>query len=237
MKTDSIMTFFFEKPISEDELPKIEDEMARIASLQQSFIRTEITKEEASKHFNDQSLKLELIETAESSEGITEENVSIYSNDQFKDLCMGPHVPNTSILKHFKLTKISGAYWRGDENNVQLQRIYGTSWFTKDDLEKYLNQQEEAEKRDHRKLGNEMNLFTTAEELGSGNFLWKPKGAVLRDLIETYSKNAHLNNGYQLVNTPHIGKSVLWETSDIYNIIKKICFHHLFIKKMMKPII
>ena len=205
--------FLFEKPISEDELPKIEDEMARIASLQQSFIRTEITKEEASKHFNDQSLKLELIETAESSEGITEENVSIYSNDKFKDLCMGPHVPNTSILKHFKLTKISGAYWRGDENNVQLQRIYGTSWFTKDDLEKYLNQQEEAEKRDHRKLGNEMNLFTTAEELGSGNFLWKPKGAVLRDLIETYSKNAHLNNGYQLVNTPHIGKSVLWETS------------------------
>ena len=156
---------------------------------------------------------MELIETAESSEGITEENVSIYSNDKFKDLCMGPHVPNTSILKHFKLTKISGAYWRGDENNVQLQRIYGTSWFTKDDLEKYLNQQEEAEKRDHRKLGNEMNLFTTAEELGSGNFLWKPKGAVLRDLIETYSKNAHLNNGYQLVNTPHIGKSVLWETS------------------------
>jgi threonyl-tRNA synthetase len=205
--------FLFEKPISEDELPKIEDEMKRIASLQQSFVRTEITKEEASKHFNEQSLKLELIETAESSEGITEENVSIYSNDKFKDLCMGPHVPNTSILKHFKLTKISGAYWRGDENNVQLQRIYGTSWFTKDDLEKYLNQQEEAEKRDHRKLGNEMNLFTTAEELGSGNFLWKPKGAVLRDLIETYSKNAHLNNGYQLVNTPHIGKSVLWETS------------------------
>ena len=97
--------FLFEKPISEDELPKIEDEMARIASLQQSFIRTEITKEEASKHFNDQSLKLELIETAESSEGITEENVSIYSNDKFKDLCMGPHVPNTSILKTFQINK------------------------------------------------------------------------------------------------------------------------------------
>ena len=126
---------------------------------------------------------------------------------------MGPHLPNTNILKHFKLTKISGAYWRGDESNVQLQRIYGTSWFTKDDLDTYLSQQEEAEKRDHRKLGNELDLFTSSDELGSGNFLWKPKGAILRDVIESYSKKAHINNGYSLVNTPHIGKSVLWETS------------------------
>jgi threonyl-tRNA synthetase len=126
---------------------------------------------------------------------------------------MGPHVPNTNFLKHFKLTKLGGAYWRGDENNPQLQRIYGTAWFSKDDLDKYINQQEEAEKRDHRKIGNELNLFTSATELGSGNFLWKPKGAILRDLIESYSKKAHLNNGYNLVNTPHIGRSILWETS------------------------
>ena len=92
---------------------------------------------------------------------------------------MGPHVPSTSVLKHFKLTKVSGAYWRGDESNVQLQRIYGTSWFTKEDLDQYLIQQEEAEKRDHRKLGNELDLFTSSEELGSGNFLWKPKGCLL----------------------------------------------------------
>jgi threonyl-tRNA synthetase len=126
---------------------------------------------------------------------------------------MGPHIPNTNFLKHFKLTKLGGAYWRGDENNPQLQRIYGTAWFSKDDLDKYINQQEEAEKRDHRKIGNELNLFTSAAELGSGNFLWKPKGAILRDLIESYSKKAHLNNGYNLVNTPHIGRSILWETS------------------------
>ena len=126
---------------------------------------------------------------------------------------MGPHIPNTSLLKYFKLTKLSGAYWRGDETNIQLQRIYGTSWFSKEDLNTYLIQQEEAEKRDHRKLGNELNLFTTSEELGSGNFLWKPKGAILRDVIESYSKKAHMNNGYSLVNTPHIGKSILWETS------------------------
>ena len=158
-------------------------------------------------------VKVELIKSAESSEGVSDDYVSTYRNEQFVDLCMGPHIPNTSFLKHFKLTKVAGAYWRGDENNPQLQRIYGTSWFSKEDLDLYMAQQEEAEKRDHRKLGNELNLFTSTDELGSGNFIWKPNGAILRDVIETFSKNAHLSNDYQLVNTPHIGKSVLWETS------------------------
>ena len=205
--------FLFETPIKENELENIEKEMKRIAKSAQSFIRSEITKKDAVKIFRNQKLKLELIESAESDEGVGEEIVSTYANDEFIDLCMGPHVPSTSVLKHFKLTKVSGAYWRGDESNVQLQRIYGTSWFSKEDLDQYLIQQEEAEKRDHRKLGNELDLFTSSEELGSGNFLWKPKGAVLRDVIETYSKKAHLQNGYSLVNTPHIGKSILWETS------------------------
>ena len=205
--------FLFETPIKENELENIEKEMKRIAKSAQSFTRSEITKKDAVKIFKNQELKLELIESAESDEGVGEEIVSTYANDEFIDLCMGPHVPSTSVLKHFKLTKVSGAYWRGDESNVQLQRIYGTSWFSKEDLDQYLIQQEEAEKRDHRKLGNELDLFTSSEELGSGNFLWKPKGAVLRDVIETYSKKAHLQNGYSLVNTPHIGKSILWETS------------------------
>ena len=205
--------FLFETPIKENELENIEKEMKSIAKSAQSFIRSEITKKDAIKIFKNQKLKLELIESAESDEGVGEEIVSTYANDEFIDLCMGPHVPSTSVLKHFKLTKVSGAYWRGDESNVQLQRIYGTSWFSKEDLDQYLIQQEEAEKRDHRKLGNELDLFTSSEELGSGNFLWKPKGAVLRDVIETYSKKAHLQNGYSLVNTPHIGKSILWETS------------------------
>ena len=205
--------FLFANPIKESDLTNIEQEMKNIANSSQSFIRSEITKKDAIKIFKKQKLKIELIESAESDEGVGSDTVSLYKNDKFVDLCMGPHLPNTNILKHFKLTKISGAYWRGDESNVQLQRIYGTSWFTKDDLDTYLSQQEEAEKRDHRKLGNELDLFTSSEELGSGNFLWKPKGAILRDVIESYSKKAHINNGYSLVNTPHIGKSVLWETS------------------------
>ena len=205
--------FKFNEPISEVELEKIEKEMLRISQSKQDFLRRTIPKEEAKEIFQKQPFKLELIDSAESSEGIENDIVSTYSNDSFIDLCMGPHVPNTNFLKHFKLTKLGGAYWRGDENNPQLQRIYGTAWFSKDDLDKYINQQEEAEKRDHRKIGNELNLFTSAAELGSGNFLWKPKGAILRDLIESYSKKAHLNNGYNLVNTPHIGRSILWETS------------------------
>ena len=205
--------FKFTKPISESDLEQIESEMKKIVKSKQEFTRDEISKKDALKLFKKQSFKVELIKSAESSEGVSNDYVSTYRNEQFVDLCMGPHIPNTSFLKYFKLTKVAGAYWRGDENNPQLQRIYGTSWFSKEDLDLYMAQQEEAEKRDHRKLGNELNLFTSTDELGSGNFIWKPNGAILRDIIETFSKNAHLSNDYQLVNTPHIGKSVLWETS------------------------
>ena len=205
--------FLFSKPLKESDLLDIELEMKKIVKSSQNFVRSEITKKDATKLFKKQTLKIELIESAESNEGVGNDTVSLYHNDEFVDLCMGPHIPNTSLLKYFKLTKLSGAYWRGDETNIQLQRIYGTSWFSKEDLNTYLIQQEEAEKRDHRKLGNELDLFTTSEELGSGNFLWKPKGAILRDVIESYSQKAHMNNGYSLVNTPHIGKSILWETS------------------------
>lgn len=205
--------FKFTKPISETDLEQIESEMKKIVKSKQEFIRDEISKKDALKLFKNQSFKVELIESAESSEGVSNDYVSTYRNEEFVDLCMGPHIPNTSFLKHFKLTKVAGAYWRGDENNPQLQRIYGTSWFSKEDLDLYMAQQEEAEKRDHRKLGNELNLFNSTDELGSGNFIWKPNGAILRDVIETYSKKAHLSNDYKLVNTPHIGKSVLWETS------------------------
>ena len=205
--------FLFSKPLKESDLLDIELEMKKIVKSSQNFVRSEIIKKDATKLFKKQTLKIELIESAESNEGVGNDTVSLYHNDEFVDLCMGPHIPNTSLLKYFKLTKLSGAYWRGDETNIQLQRIYGTSWFSKEDLNTYLIQQEEAEKRDHRKLGNELDLFTTSEELGSGNFLWKPKGAILRDVIESYSKKAHMNNGYSLVNTPHIGKSILWETS------------------------
>ena len=205
--------FLFEKTISEDDLLKIEDEMNKLSKESQSFIKSYITKEEAKEKFKNQSFKQELIETADSSEGVENSQVSIYSNNTFDDLCRGPHVPNTSFIKFFKLTRLGGAYWRGDEDNKQLQRIYGTSWFSKKDLDQYLDRRAEAEKRDHRKIGKELKLFTTADELGPGQFLWKPNGSLLRNTIENYSKKAHINNGYQFVTTPHIGRSVLWETS------------------------
>lgn len=213
--------FLFETPIKESDLLAIENEMHSIANKSQPFLRDELSKKDAMKLFKNQKLKKELIDSAEAQEGVLVDSVSIYTNEKFIDLCMGPHIPNTGFLKYFKLTKLSGAYWRGDESNVQLQRIYGTSWFSQQDLDNFLTQQEEAEKRDHRKLGNELNLFTTSDDIGSGHFLWKPKGAVLRDVIETYSKKAHLENDYNLVSTPHIGKSILWETSGHLNHYKE----------------
>ena len=205
--------FLFEKTISEDDLKEIEKEMHKLSKENQLFVKSYMSKKDASKLFQDQKFKKELIEAADSNEGVQGENVSVYSNNSFIDLCRGPHVPHTGFIKHFKLTRLGGAYWRGDESNPQLQRIYGTSWYSNKDLQQYLERRIEAEKRDHRKLGKELELFTTADELGPGQFLWKPNGALLRNIIENYSKSAHLNNGYKFVNTPHIGRSVLWETS------------------------
>ena len=205
--------FLFEQTISDDDLPKIEKEMTRLTGEKQPFSKSFMDKSKALNLFKNQDFKKELINTADSTEGVDDNHVSVYSNKDFIDLCRGPHVPNTGYIKHFKLTRIGGAYWRGDENNPQLQRIYGTSWFTKDDLQQYLSRRVEAEKRDHRKIGKELELFTSADELGPGQFLWKPNGALLRNTIETYSKKAHIQNGYDFVNTPHIGRSILWETS------------------------
>ena len=205
--------FLFKENISDADLPKIEKEMLKLSKANQLFIKSIQKKPEAMDLFKNQQFKMELIDSADESEGVEDSEVSLYSNNEFIDLCRGPHVPNTSFIKHFKLTRLGGAYWRGDENNSQLQRIYGTSWFNKEDLEQYLTRRVEAEKRDHRKLGKQLELFTTADELGPGQFLWKPNGALLRNTIENYSKKAHINNGYDFVNTPHIGRSVLWETS------------------------
>ena len=205
--------FLFKENISDADLPKIEKEMLKLSKANQLFVKSIQKKPDAMALFKNQQFKMELIDSADESEGVEDSEVSLYSNNEFIDLCRGPHVPNTSFIKHFKLTRLGGAYWRGDENNSQLQRIYGTSWFNKEDLEQYLTRRVEAEKRDHRKLGKQLELFTTADELGPGQFLWKPNGALLRNTIENYSKKAHINNGYDFVNTPHIGRSVLWETS------------------------
>ena len=205
--------FLFKENISDADLPKIETEMLKLSKANQLFVKSIQKKTDAMDLFKNQQFKMELIDSADESEGVEDSEVSLYSNNEFIDLCRGPHVPNTGFIKHFKLTRLGGAYWRGDENNSQLQRIYGTSWFNKEDLEQFLTRRVEAEKRDHRKLGKQLELFTTADELGPGQFLWKPNGALLRNTIENYSKKAHINNGYDFVNTPHIGRSVLWETS------------------------
>ncbi len=205
--------FLFESNIKEEDLLKIEKEMHKIAQEKQNFTKEYLPEDEALMIFSNQQFKEELINTADKDEGVNAGEVSIYKNGKFLDLCRGPHIPNTGYLKHFKLTKLAGAYWRGIETNPQLQRIYGTSWFSKEELNKYLTRQKEAEKRDHRKLGRELKLFTSADELGPGQYLWQPNGSILRNQIEEFSKSAHKNNGYEFVNTPHIGRSILWETS------------------------
>ena len=205
--------FLFNENIKESDLSSIENEMRRINKANQLFIREEISINDAKNKFLNQQFKQELITTADPSEGVEGDNISIYKNDNFEDLCRGPHVPSTSQIIHFKLTKLAGAYWRGIETNPQLQRIYGTALFSQEDLDNYLARQKEAEKRDHRKLGNELDLFVNTDEIGPGQFLWKPKGSILRQNIEDYSKKAHADNGYEYAYTPHIGRSVLWETS------------------------
>jgi threonyl-tRNA synthetase len=184
--------------------------MLEIIQKDYKFVRQEIDKQEAIKIFKERNeiYKLELLNE------ISEEKVSIYIHNNFLDLCRGPHITSTGQLKYFKLLSISGAYWRGNEKNPQLTRIYGTAFFTKEELDNYLYQLEEAKKRDHRKLGKELDLFEIfEEEFGSGLVFWLPKGAIIRKIIEDYLRDFHLKNGYQIVYTPHIAKSTLWEIS------------------------
>ena len=154
------------------------------------------------------------IDSEISNEVAAEGTISYYKNGQdFVDLCTGPHVPSTGKLGHFALQKVAGAYWRGDEKQPMLQRIYGTAWASKKDLEDYLERLVEAEKRDHRRLAAELDLVSWPEDLGPGLAVWHPKGSLIRKVIEDYSRNRHENGGYNFVFSPHIAKSVLWETS------------------------
>src|SRR5947208_1261599 len=141
------------------------------------------------------------------------ERVSVYRNDGWVDLCLGPHVPSTSRLGAFKLLSVAGAYWRGDEHRPQLQRIYGTAWPAQEQLDDYLHRLEEAERRDHRRLGQQLDLFSSPDELGPGLWVWHPRGGIFRKELEDYVRDLHLARGYDLVQTPHVARSVLWETS------------------------
>ena len=199
-----------------EDLDRIDARMREIIKAGQPFVRDEITTDEALELFADHPYKREIITgAAEDPTSVTDSGtVRTYANPpRFVDLCRGPHVPHTGRLGHFKLMRVAGAYWRGDERNPMLQRIYGTAWATKVDLDAHLHMLEEAERRDHRKLGRELDLFSSPEELGPGLWLWHPKGAVVRRAMEDFSRDEHERAGYQFAYTPHIAKGGLWETS------------------------
>ena len=218
--------FEVERPFTPEDLERIEAEMRRIVAENQRFEREEIDRDAALELFADQPYKIEIIEgVAEGAEALEQQGaegevISIYKNTvagdgtvAFVDLCRGPHVPGTGRIKAFKLLKSAGAYWRGDERRPMLQRIYGTAWESKDALDSYLHRLEEAERRDHRKLGRDLELFSWPEEVGPGLAVWHPKGAIVRKELEDLSRAMHLERGYQPAYTPHIGKGTLWEVS------------------------
>ena len=193
--------------ITDEDLPRIEEKMREVVGRDLPIKREEISKAEAEELYKNNPYKWEIVCDLEDGD------ITIYRQGEFFDLCRGPHVPSTGRLGAFKLQNIAGAYWRGDENKPMLTRIYGTAWPTEKELKAHLRSLEEAKARDHRKLGRELNLFSISEEVGPGLILWHPKGAMVRVLIEDFSRKAHLENGYEWVFSPHIGRSGLWETS------------------------
>jgi threonyl-tRNA synthetase len=199
-----------------EDLDRIDARMREIIKEKQPFIRDEIPSEQARVVFKDHKYKLEIIDgAAEDPTSVTESGtVRTYENPpRFIDLCRGPHVPDTGKLGHFKLMRVAGAYWRGDEKNPMLQRIYGTAWHSKQALEDHLHMLEEAAKRDHRKLGVELDLFSFPDEIGSGLAVFHPKGGIIRKVMEDYSRQRHEEAGYEFVYSPHITKQELFDTS------------------------
>jgi len=201
--------FKLDKPFTPEDLEKIEARMKEIVKRNYSVSRLEYPKNEALDYWRKQNepMKVELIEEKGG------DTVSFYKQDSFMDLCLGPHVPSTGRLGVFKLLHTAGAYWRGDEKNAMLQRIYGTAWTTKQDLEDYIHRIEESKRRDHRKLGKELELFHTSDEIGPGLIMWLPKGARVRRQIEEYLYDELFKRGYEVTYTPHVARLSYWETS------------------------
>ncbi len=201
--------FLREEPFTPEDLEKIEKKMKELAKADIPVERLVMSKDEAIQLFEElgQPLKVELIREK------GEARVTCYRQGRFVDFCLGPHVPSTGVLENVKLLSVSGAYWKGDEKGRQLQRIYGTVFFTKKELDEHLKFLEEAKARDHRKLGSELDLFSFAEELGGGLTLWHPKGARVRAVIEQYWRERHWAGGYDILYTPHIGRETLWQIS------------------------
>ncbi len=203
-----------------EDLEKIEKRMAEIIKANKPFVRKEMPKAEAARLFDEmgEPYKVEIINELEA------DTVSLYDQDGFTDLCRGPHVPSTGYIKAFKLLNSAGAYWRGDEHNKMLQRIYGTAWQDKEQLKSYLDRLEEIKRRDHRKLGRELELFSHEEETGAGLILWHPKGATVRRVIEDFWKAEHVSGGYELVYTPHMAKLDIWRKSGHWDFYRESMF-------------
>ena len=202
--------FDLPRPLTDADLETITKNMRKIINSGREFVRKEVTREEAKEIFKNQKYKLELLEAIPEGETVT-----TYTQGAFTDLCRGPHVESTKELcaDGFKLLSIAGAYWRGNEKNKMLTRIYATAWGSKEDLRAYMDHLADIEKRDHRKLGKELDLFSLHEEAGPGLVYWHPRGARIRQTIEQFWREEHYKNGYEMVYTPHVGKSWLWETS------------------------
>ncbi len=193
------------RPFGPEDLEEIEKKMVEVVKADYPFVREEVSRGEAKKRFKDDPLKLERIDDL-----TADEVISVYTDGPFVDLCRGPHVPSTGKIQHFKLLHAAGAYWRGDERRQMLQRIYGTAWFTKQDLDQYLHRLEEARKRDHRVIGKQLDLFSIQEDVGPGLIFWHPKGAMMQFQLRRFIEDAILQRGYQLVYTPHVTREQLF---------------------------
>lgn len=208
---DNGFYYDFDSPhrFSQDDFEAIEKKMNEIVKTKSPFVRKEVSKEDAIALFAKmgETYKVEIIED------LGEPVVSLYTHGDFVDLCRGPHVPDTGFIKAFKLMSVAGAYWRGDEKNAMLQRLYAAAFATKDALDAHIKMLEEAKERDHRKLGADLDLFEFSESVGGGLVLWTPNGGIVRTVVENFWRKQHVRNGYELVFTPHIGRSFLWETS------------------------
>lgn len=215
--TDSGFYYDFELPrsLSPEDFSRIEQEMRKIIAANHPFTREEVSREKARQIFAAQPYKLELIND------ITDEVLSIYRQGSFVDLCRGPHIGTTGKAGAFKLLSIAGAYWRGDEHRPMLQRVYATAFEDQKALDEHLHKLEEAERRDHRKLGKELDLFSIHDEAGPGLVLWHPKGALIRKIIEDFWREEHIQRGYEMVFTPHIFKVGLWKTSGHWEMYKE----------------
>jgi len=200
--------FQVDRPFSPEDLERIEARMGESIAADYPFVRRELTREEARRLFASEPFKLELLEDIPPGETLT-----TYRHNDFEDLCAGPHVESTGQIKAFKLLSVAGAYWRGDERRPMLQRIYGTAFEGQEALDEFLRLLEEAERRDHRRLGRQLDLFSVHDEVGPGLVIWHPKGGRLRGIIEDYWRELHYRYGYEQVYSPHIGRSQLWETS------------------------